>query len=191
MEGTKLPGCRALVVSMRPKLVRYFENRVGRQDAEDCAQRALLAFIKHGGKDRHSRPFEDPEAYLWGIAHGVVRTSYKERARLPEQLSDNAANEYAQPGSQRLEAVCQARQLVGTMATDEQYRELYLYETGAGVSELAQQRGCKPSSMVVELARTRKRFRGAHNHALREIGISFHATRQNRALPPCSARARG
>lgn len=191
MEGTKLPqSFAALAVAMRQRLVSFFSHHVNQQDVEDCAQRTLLAFLTPRRSHPARRPIENPEAFLWGIAHNVAARHYADRRRPEQQFSDSEVEaklvEYP-----RVEDVLQAQRLVRILETDHRYEELLLSADGDQLFDLANRRGCKPNSMKVELSRMRSRFRAQHDQALLELHVMPRSSHHHRVLPPGATVARG
>lgn len=76
----------------RPRLLRYFARRVGREEAHDLAQEAFACFI--AAVSRQSRKIERPDAYLSTIARNLVakrgRTAVRHSTALHVSAEDVA-----------------------------------------------------------------------------------------------------
>lgn len=72
---------------LRPRLHRYCTRMVGSAlDGEDIVQEALLRALESGSPDR---PIENPEGWLFRIAHNLALDSLRRRARRADTHSDD------------------------------------------------------------------------------------------------------
>ena len=72
---------------LRPRLHRYCTRMVGSAlDGEDIVQEALVRALESGSPDR---PIENPEGWLFRIAHNLALDSLRRRARRADTHSDD------------------------------------------------------------------------------------------------------
>lgn len=65
----------ALVTKIFPKLRRFFASKTqGASEAQDLAQATIATLL-----DRDASELDDPERYIWGIAHNKLKQHYARR----------------------------------------------------------------------------------------------------------------
>ena len=87
VEGDAQPLAAIDVARLRPRLHRYCTRMVGSSlDGEDIVQETLLRALESGLPDR---PIENPEGWLFRIAHNLALDFLRSRARRADTQSED------------------------------------------------------------------------------------------------------
>lgn len=172
--GDKLAGQR-LCQRHAPAIVRFFRNKVS-SPVEDLVQQTFLALLE--GQERLGDP-NKVRAYLFGIAHNVLRSHLRELARGRDidpsvsslaELDPGPTSALAHKREQKLLLLALRRLPIQHQVA----LELYYWES-LNTVEIAEILGLSASAMRSRMARARSMLE-AELASLAESDVELHST---------------
>jgi RNA polymerase sigma-70 factor (ECF subfamily) len=160
---------------LRPTLHRYCARMVGSAlDGEDIVQEAMLRVLESGVPDR---PIENPEGWLFRIAHNLALDFLRRRARLVDTQSDYDVDLIAHPVDEQARREAAAATFPAFMQIPASQRSVVILFDVLEYS--AEEVGALLGATVPAVKSTLQRGRGS----LRTLASHAMATGERTALP--------
>jgi len=142
------PEFESIVHSIRPRLVKEAAKIVGKADAEDAVQDALLSVMF---ALENNQTIEDLNGYLVTAVQNVARNGVRTEARHVDQLAEYVARadvDAVVEDVERLDTRIDVRRVINQLPEDLQEAFVKVYAHGASWDEVADEQGVPRSTLL-------------------------------------------